>query len=74
MVRTLQENLGQSLNVLTTRIDDFGATLQKTLAENNQLLEASMRGLNTELQEVARDLKGTSASAREVAHLFRERI
>jgi hypothetical protein len=74
MVRTLQENLGQSLNVLTTRIDDFGATLQKTLAENNQLLEASMRGLNTELQDVARDLKGTSASAREVAHLFRERI
>jgi hypothetical protein len=74
MVRTLQESLGQSLNVLTTRIDDFGATLQKTLAENNQLLEASMRGLNTELQDVARDLKGTSASAREVAHLFRERI
>lgn len=74
MVRTLQENLGQSLSVLTTRIDDFGATLQKTLSENNQLLEASMRGLNTELQDVARDLKGTSASAREVAHLFRERI
>jgi len=74
MVRTLQDNLGQSLSVLTNRIDDFGATLQKTLSENNQLLEASMRGLNTELQDVARDLKGTSASAREVAHLFRERI
>lgn len=74
LVRTLQDNLGQSLSMLTNRIDDFGASIQKTLTENNQLLEASMRGLNTELQDVARDLKGTSASAAEVAHLFRERI
>lgn len=74
LVRTLQDNLGQSLSMLTNRIDDFGASIQKTLTENNQLLEASMRGLNTELQDVARDLKGTSASAAEVAHLFREKI
>jgi len=74
LVKTLQDNLGQSLSMLTNRVDEFGASIQKTLTENNQLLEASMRGLNAELQDVARDLKGTSASAAEVAHLFRERI
>lgn len=73
MVRTLQQGLGESLEVLTNRIDDFGSGLQKNLASNNELLEASIRGLLSETETVARNLASVATSAREVALLFRDK-
>jgi len=73
MVRNLQQGLGASLEVLTNRIDDFGVGLQKNLTTNNELLEASIRGLLQETESVARNLASVATSAREVAILFREK-
>lgn len=74
LVRGLQENLGQSLGLLTNRIDDFGSGLQQKLSDNNELLEKSLRGLLAETEAVARNLSQVAAAAREVAHLYREKV
>lgn len=73
MVRNLQLNLGESLGLLTNRVDEFGSGLQQSLSTNNQLLEASIRGLLLETESVARNLASVATSAREVATLFREK-
>lgn len=73
MVRNLQLNLGESLGLLTNRVDEFGSGLQQNLSTNNQLLEASIRGLLLETESVARNLASVATSAREVATLFREK-
>lgn len=74
MVRGMQDGLGQSLGVLTSRIDEFGNGLQQKMSANNQLLEASIRGLLDETNSVARNLASVAVAAREVAVLFRERV
>lgn len=74
LVSGLQAHLGESLSLLTVRIDDLGGKLQGSLSENNALLEASLRGLMQEVEAVSRNLSQTAATAREVALMYRERV
>lgn len=72
LVSGLQAHLGESLSLLTTRIDDLGTKLKESLSENNRLLEASIRGLFQEIEAVGRNLNQVAATAREVVFMYRE--
>ena len=74
LVSGLQSHLGESLSLLTIRIDDFGDKLKGSLSENNALLESSLRGLLQEIDAVGRNLNQVAATAREVAIMYREQV
>ncbi len=74
LVSGLQAHLGESLSLLTIRIDDLGDKLKGSLSENNSLLENSLRGLLQELDAVGRNLNQVAATAREVAIMYREQV
>jgi prefoldin subunit 5 len=74
LVSGLQAHLGESLSMLTVRIDDLGGKLKESLSDNNGLLEKSLRGLTQEMLDVARNLNQVAATAREVALMYRERV
>ena len=74
LVSGLQAHLGESLSLLTIRIDDLGDKLKGSLSENNALLENSVRGLLQEFDAVGRNLSQVAASAREVASMYREQV
>ena len=74
LVSGLQSHLGESLSLLTIRIDDLGDKLKGSLSENNALLESSLRGLLQEIDAVGRNLNQVAATAREVAIMYREQV
>ena len=74
LVSGLQAHLGESLSLLTIRIDDLGDKLKGSLSENNSLLESSLRGLLQEIDAVGRNLNQVAATAREVAIMYREQV
>ena len=74
LVSGLQSHLGESLSLLTIRIDDLGDKLKGSLSENNALLESSLRGLLQEIDAVGRNLNQVAATAREVAIMYREKV
>ncbi len=74
LVSGLQTHLGESLSLLTVRIDDLGDKLKGSLSENNSLLENSLRGLLQEVDAVGRNLNQVAATAREVAIMYREQV
>ena len=74
LVSGLQAHLGESLSLLTIRIDDLGGKLQESLSKNNSLLEDSLRGLLQEVDAVGRNLNQVAATAREVALMYREKV
>ena len=74
LVSGLQSHLGESLSLLTNRIDDMGDKLKGSLSENNALLESSIRGLLQEIDAVGRNLNQVAATAREVAIMYREQV
>ena len=74
LVSGLQAHLGESLSLLTNRIDDLGDRLKGSLSENNALLESSLRGLLQEIDAVGRNLNQVAATAREVAIMYREQV
>ena len=74
LVSCLQSHLGESLSLITIRIDDLGDKLKGSLSENNALLESSLRGLLQEIDAVGRNLNQVAATAREVAIMYREQV
>jgi len=74
LVSGLQAHLGESLSLLTIRIDDLGDKLKGSLSENNALLEKSLRGLLQEIDAVGHNLNRVAAQAREVALMYRKQV
>jgi len=73
MVRNLQRDLGQSLEVITKKMDLLGSVLDARLTDNTEKLEVAMRSIIQETNEVAQKLASASSAAHEVVELMRER-
>jgi len=73
MVRNLQRDLGQSLEVITKKMDLLGSVLDSLLSDNTEKLEVAMRGIIQETNDVAQRLASASSAAHEVVELMRER-
>lgn len=73
MVRNLQRDLGQSLEVITKKMDLLGSVLDARLTDNTEKLEVAMRSIIQETNDVAQRLASASSAAHEVVELMRER-
>jgi len=71
MVRTLQRELGDSLSVITTRLDELGNNLDRRLEGQTEKLEFALRAIVTETEAVGTRLVSASAAAEEVARAIR---
>jgi hypothetical protein len=71
MVRSLQRELGESLGVITSRLDDLGTNLDRRLESQTEKLEFALREMVTETEAVGKRLASASAAAEEVARSLR---
>jgi len=71
MVRTLQRELGDSLSVITTRLDELGNNLDRRLEKQTEKLEYALREIVTETEAVGARLVSASEAAEEVAKAIR---
>jgi len=71
MVRTLQRELGDSLGVITLRLDELGTNLDSRLEKQTEKLEYALREIVTETEAVGTRLVSASAAAEEVAKAIR---
>lgn len=71
MVRSLQRELGESLGVITTRLDDLGTNLDRRLEAQTEKLEFALREMVSETEAVGKRLASASAAAEEVARSLR---
>lgn len=71
MVRTLQRELGESLGVITSRLDELGTNLDHRLEKQTEKLEYALREIVTETEAVGTRLVSASAAAEEVARAIR---
>ena len=71
LVRNLQSDLGESLGVITTRLDALGNNLDSRLSNQTEKLEFALRGITSESEAVGKRLSAAAAAAEEVARIMR---
>jgi len=71
MVRTLQRELGESLGVITSRLDELGNNLDRRLESQTEKLEYALREIVSETEAVGARLLSASSAAEEVAKSIR---
>lgn len=71
LVRNLQSDLGESLGVITTRLDVLGNNLDSRLSNQTEKLEFALRGITSESEAVGKRLSAAAAAAEEVARIMR---
>jgi len=71
MVRVLQHELGESLGVITSRLDELGSNLDRRLESQTEKLEYALREIVTETESVGKRLISASTAAEEVARSLR---
>lgn len=71
LVRNLQSDLGESLSVITTRLDALGNNLDSRLSNQTEKLEFALRGITSESEAVGKRLSAAAAAAEEVARIMR---
>jgi hypothetical protein len=71
LVRNLQTDLGESLGVITSRLDALGNNLDSRLSNQTEKLEFALRGIISESEAVGKRLSAASAAAEEVARIMR---
>jgi len=71
LVRNLQSDLGESLGVITTRLDALGNNLDSRLSNQTEKLEFALRGITSESEAVGKRLTAAAAAAEEVARIMR---
>lgn len=71
LVRNLQSDLGESLGVITTRLDALGNNLDSRLSNQTEKLEFALRGITSESEAVGKRLSAAAAAAEEVARILR---
>lgn len=67
MVRNLQRELGESLGVITSRLDELGTNLDRRLESQTEKLEYALREIVNETEAVGLRLQSASAAAEQVA-------
>ena len=71
LVRNLQSDLGESLGVITSRLDALGNNLDSRLSNQTEKLEFALRGITSESEAVGKRLSAAAAAAEEVARIMR---
>jgi hypothetical protein len=71
LVRNLQSDLGESLGVITSRLDALGNNLDTRLSNQTEKLEFALRGITSESEAVGKRLTAAAAAAEEVARIMR---
>jgi hypothetical protein len=71
LVRNLQSDLGESLGVITSRLDALGNNLDSRLSNQTEKLEFALRGITSESEAVGKRLTAAAAAAEEVARIMR---
>ena len=71
MVRSLQRELGESLSVITSRLDELGTNLDRRLGTQTEKLEYALREIVNEAEAVGVRLQSASAAAEQVAESLR---
>lgn len=71
LVRNLQSDLGESLGVITSRLDALGDNLDSRLSNQTEKLEFALRGITSESEAVGKRLSAAAAAAEEVARIMR---
>ena len=71
MVRSLQRELGESLGVITTRLDELGTNLDRRLESQTEKLEYALREIVSETEAVGLRLQSASTAAEQVAESLR---
>jgi len=71
MVRSLQRELGESLSVITSRLDELGTNLDRRLGTQTEKLEYALRDIVKEAEAVGERLQSASAAAEQVAESLR---
>jgi hypothetical protein len=71
LVRKLQSDLGESLGVITSRLDALGNNLDTRLSNQTEKLEFALRGITSESEAVGKRLTAAAAAAEEVARIMR---
>jgi len=71
MVRTLQRELGISLEVITAQLKELGQNLDQRLETQTEKLEFALRDMVSETEAVGARLLSASSAAEEVARAFR---
>ena len=71
LVRNLQSDLGDSLGVITSRLDALGNNLDSRLSNQTEKLEFALRGITSESEAVGKRLSAAAAAAEEVARIMR---
>jgi hypothetical protein len=71
LVRNLQSDLGESLGVISSRLDALGNNLDTRLSNQTEKLEFALRGITSESEAVGKRLTAAAAAAEEVARIMR---
>ena len=71
MVKSLQRELGESLGVITSRLDELGSNLDRRLEAQTEKLEYALREIVSETEAVGSRLQSASAAAEQVAESLR---